>query len=73
MVEASQTRVHRYNTAIANACNRIAEIRNKKIAVAVAARKLLMCCFSVLKTKQPYYHPDLDVLLALVLSLWCGR
>ena len=55
MVEASQTHIHKYDTAITKAYNRIAEMRSKKIAGVAAARKLLMCYFSVLKNKRPYY------------------
>ena len=51
MVEASQTHVHKYDTAITKAYTRIAEMRSKKIAAVATARKLLMCCFSVLKNK----------------------
>jgi transposase len=55
MVEAAQTHVHRYDTAITRAYNRIAERRGKRIATVAAARKLLMCCFSVLRNKRPYH------------------
>ena len=55
MVEAAQTHVHKYDTSITRAYNRIAERKGKKIATVAAARKLLMCSFSVLKNKRPYY------------------
>jgi hypothetical protein len=55
MVEAAQTHVHKYDTSIARAYNRIAERKGKKIAVVAAARKLLLCSFSVLNNKRPYY------------------
>jgi len=55
MVEAAQTHVHKYDTSITRAYNRIAEKRGKKIAVTAAARRLLMCSFSVLKNKRLYY------------------
>jgi len=55
MVEAAQTHVHKYDTSITRAYNRIAERKGKKIAMVAAARKLLMCSFSVLKNKRPYY------------------
>jgi transposase len=55
MVEAAQTHVHKYDTAITRAYNRIAEKRGKKIATVAAARRLLMCSYSVLKNKKPYY------------------
>jgi transposase len=55
MVEAAQTHVHKYDTSITRAYNRIAERKGKKIAVVAAARKLLMCSFSVLKNRRPYH------------------
>jgi transposase len=55
MVEAAQTHVHKYDTSITRAYNRIAEKRGKKIAVVAAARRLLMCSYSVLKNKKPFY------------------
>jgi len=55
MVEAAQTHVHKYDTSITRAYNRIAEKRGKRIAVIAAARRLLMCSYSVLKNKRPYY------------------
>jgi transposase len=55
MVEATQTHVHKYDTSITRAYNRIAEKRGKRIAVIAAARRLLMCSYSVLKNKRPYY------------------
>ncbi|MGA3112059.1 MAG: IS110 family transposase [Candidatus Bathyarchaeia archaeon] len=55
MVEAAQTHVHKYDTAITRAYNRIAEKRGKKIATVAAARRLLMCSYSVLKNKKPFY------------------
>jgi transposase len=55
MVEAAQTHVHKYDTSITRSYNRIAERRGKKIAVVAAARRLLMCSYSVLKNKRSYY------------------
>jgi transposase len=55
MVEAAQTHVHKYDTSITRAYNRIAERRGKRIAVIAAARRLLMCSFSVLKNKRAYH------------------
>jgi transposase len=55
MVEAAQTHVHKYDTSITRAYNRIAEKKGKKIATVAAARRLLMCSYSVLKNKKPYY------------------
>jgi len=55
MVEAAQVHVHRYDTSITRAYNRIAERKGKNIATVAAVRKLLTCSFSVLKNKRPYY------------------
>jgi transposase len=55
MVEAAQTHVHKYETAITQAYHRIAERRGKRAATVAAARKLLMCCYSVMKNKRPYH------------------
>jgi len=55
MVEAAMTHVHKYNTSITRAYNRIAERRGRQVATVAAARKLLMCCWSVLKNQRPYH------------------
>jgi len=55
MVEVAQTHVHKYDTAITRAYHRIAERRGRRVAVVAAARKLLMCCYSVLKNKRAYH------------------
>jgi transposase len=55
MVEAAQTHVHKYETAITRAYHRIAERRGRQVAVVAAAHKLLMCCWAVLKYRQPYH------------------
>jgi transposase len=55
MVEAAQTHVHKYDTSITRAYNRIAEKRGRRIAIVAAARRLLMCSYSVLKNKRAYY------------------
>jgi transposase len=55
MVEAAQVHVHKYDTSITRAYNRIAEKRGKRIAVVAVARRLLMCSYSVLKNRKPYY------------------
>jgi hypothetical protein len=54
MVEAAQTHVHKYDTSITRTYDRIAERKGKKVAAVAAARKLLLCSFSVLKNRQPY-------------------
>jgi len=55
MVEAAMTHVHKYDTAITKAYHRIAERRGSQAATVAAARKLLMCCYAVLKNRHPYY------------------
>lgn len=54
MVEAAMTHVHKHDTHITKAYHRIAERRGKQVATVAAARKLLMCCYSVLKNRKPY-------------------
>ena len=55
MVEAAQTHVHKYDTSITKAYHRIAERRGRRVAVVACARKLLLCCYSVLKNKRVYH------------------
>ena len=55
MVEAAQAHVRMYDTAMTQSYHRIAERRGKKVAVVAVARRLLMCCYSVLKNKRPYH------------------
>jgi len=55
MVEAAMTHVHKYDTAITKAYHRIVERRGRQVATVAAARKLLLCCYAVLKNKHPYY------------------
>jgi len=52
VVEAAMSHI-RYDTAITRAIHRIAE-RGQVAIVAVAARKLLLSCYSVLKNRRPY-------------------
>ena len=51
----AQVHVSKYDTSISRAYRCIAGRRGKKKAKVAAARKLLVCCFSVLKNKRPYY------------------
>ena len=53
VVEAAMTHL-KYDTSITRAYHRIAERRGKQVAIVAAARKLLLCCYSVLKTRRPY-------------------
>ena len=56
MVES--VRIHiKYDTAITRAYHAIAERKGTGVAKVAAARRLLMCCYSVLKNRQPYYDP----------------
>lgn len=54
MVEAALVHL-KYDTSITRAYHRIAERRGKQIAQVAAARKLLMCCWAILKNRQPYH------------------
>ena len=54
MVEAAMTHVHKYDTAITRSYHRIAERRGRQVATVAVARRLLMCCYSVLRNRKPY-------------------
>ena len=53
VVEAAMTHI-KYDTSITRAYHHIAEKRGRQIAIVAAARKLLLCCYSVLKTRRPF-------------------
>lgn len=53
MVEAAMTHL-KYDSSITRAYHGIAERRGRQVAVAAAARRLLLCCWSVLKHRRPY-------------------
>ena len=53
MVEAAMTHI-KYDTAITRAYHRIAECRDRQVAVVATARRLLLCCYSVLKHRRFY-------------------
>ena len=53
MVEAALTHL-KYDTSITRCYHRIAEKRGRQVAVVAADRKLLLCCYSVLKNRRPY-------------------
>jgi len=56
MVES--VRIHvKYDTSISRAYHAIAEKKGRPIAKVAAARRLLMCCDSVLRNHKPYYDP----------------
>jgi len=54
IIEAAQVHVNTYDTSITRAYQSIAGRRGKKTDEVAAARKLLMCCYSVLKNRRPY-------------------
>ena len=56
MVEATMTRL-KYDTSITRAYHRIVERRGKKAVQILAARRLLMYCWSVLRNRRPYFDP----------------
>ncbi len=47
----------RQDTSITRAYHAIAQSKGKNVAKIAAARRLLMCCYSVLKNRRPYYDP----------------
>jgi transposase len=56
MVECVHTHL-KYDTSITRSYHAIAERKGKPIAKVAAARRLLMCCYSVLRNRQPYHDP----------------
>jgi transposase len=56
MVECVHTHL-KYDTSITRSYHAIAERKGKSIAKVAAARRLLMCCYSVLRNRQPYRDP----------------
>ena len=56
MVECVHTHL-KCDTSITRSYHAIAERKGKSIAKIAAARRLLMCCYSVLRNRQPYHDP----------------
>jgi transposase len=56
MVECVHTHL-KYDTSITRSYHAIAERKGKPIAKVAAARRLLMCCYLVLRNRQPYHDP----------------
>jgi len=56
MVECVHTHI-KYDTSITRSYHAIAERKGKPVAKVAAARRLLMCCDSVLRNRRPYYDP----------------
>ena len=57
MVECAHTHL-KYDTSITRAYHSIAQSKGKGVATVAAARRLLMCCYSVLRNRRPYYDPS---------------
>ncbi|MEM3718504.1 MAG: transposase [Candidatus Bathyarchaeia archaeon] len=53
MVEAAMTHV-KYDTSITRSYHRIAERRGRKTAIVATARRLLLSCYKVLKSRRPF-------------------
>jgi transposase len=53
LFEAAMTHV-KYDTSISRSYHRIAERRGRKVALVATARRLALCCYSVLKNRRPY-------------------
>ncbi|MEM3549974.1 MAG: transposase [Candidatus Bathyarchaeia archaeon] len=53
MVEAAMTHV-KYDTSITRSYHRLAERRGRKTAIVAAARRLLLSCYRVLKSRRPF-------------------
>ena len=56
MVESVHSHL-KYDTSITRAYHAIAERKGAGIAKVAAARRLLMCCHSVLRNREPYHDP----------------
>jgi len=56
MVESVHTHL-KYDTSITRAYHAIAERKGAPVAKVAAARRLLMCCYSVLRNREPYHDP----------------
>jgi transposase len=57
MVECAHVHI-KQDTSITRAYHAIAQSKGKGVAAVAAARRLLMCCYSVLKNRRPYYDPS---------------
>jgi len=57
MVESVHSHL-KYDTSITRAYHAIAERKGTRIAKVAAARRLLMCCYSVLRNREPYHDPS---------------
>lgn len=55
MVEAALSHATKNDTSISRFYHSLAQRKGKQVAAIAAARKLLLCCYSVLKNRRPYY------------------
>jgi transposase len=55
MVEAAVSHATKSDTTISRFYHSLAQRKGKQIAAVATARKLLLCCYSVLKNRRPYY------------------
>ena len=55
MVEAAVSHATKNDTSISRFYHSLAQRKGKQIAAVATARKLLLCCYSVLKNRRPYY------------------
>ena len=54
-VEAAVSHATKNDTSISRFYNSLAQRKGKQIAAVATARKLLLCCYSVLKNRRPYF------------------
>ncbi len=54
MVEAAHAHVKKNDTPISRFYHSLAQRKGKQIAAVATARKLLLCCYSVLKNRRSY-------------------
>jgi transposase len=61
MVEAAHSHV-KHDTSISRFYHSLAQRKGKQIAAVATARKLLLCCYSILKkNKRPYYYDQAEL------------
>jgi hypothetical protein len=56
MTEAAVSHATKNETSISRFYHSLAQRKGKQIATVATARKLLLCCYSVLKNRRPYYY-----------------
>ena len=60
MVEAAVSHATKKDTSISRFYHSLAQRKGKQIAAVATARKLLLCCYSVLKNRRPYYDQAIE-------------